>query len=375
MPLTLRSVKGSQLTTAEMDGNLTYLESMNAALPPVTITANTSLTASAHANRLLLCNSASPITLTINSDASGWANDDSINAVQIGAGSVTIAGGTATLQTALGTVNTTISQYKLVAATRIGVDSWVPTELSATGGGTATIDTLANAFAFYPGRFGDWTSTGVAFMNALNGTAAGRAYANTNLYTQSLRYGIDASTTTADSNAGNNSNQAVTSFGLSQTTYEFVFGFSDAIASGTKSGIGLVDGWVGNVISNPETVTSFSRFIVGHGPSSTNLKIISGNGSALTVVNTSASFPANTNATDKYKFRFTYFPTSSGSRRVEWVLTNLSTSVSASGTVTTNLPPDTASLSANTMRSNGAGVGVGQTAKIDIFSLGSGRFV
>lgn len=144
MALITRTTKGSALTYAELDGNLQYLESLNAALPPVTIsTTSATLIAATHANRLLICNNASPITLTLSTDgAGGWANDDSINAIQYGAGSVTIVAGAATLRAPTATTAVTLAQYKLVGATRVGTNEWTLTEST---GGTGSASNIENA--------------------------------------------------------------------------------------------------------------------------------------------------------------------------------------------------------------------------------------
>lgn len=147
MTITLRSVKGSALTHGELDGNFTDLQNQldNAAIAydPVTITASTTLTAVDHANRLLICNSASPIVLTLQSDTlGGFAKDDSINAIQVGAGSVTIAQGTASaLSNPTGTVATTSETFKLVGSVRIGANAHVLTESSGSGGGSSSSGT------------------------------------------------------------------------------------------------------------------------------------------------------------------------------------------------------------------------------------------
>ena len=143
MTITLRSVKGSALTHGELDGNFTDLQTQldNAAIAydPVTITGNTTLTAVDHANRLLICNSASPITLTLQSDAlGGFDKDDSINAIQIGAGNVTIARGTATtLGSPTGALATTTETYGLIGTVRIGANAHALTESAGGGGGAS----------------------------------------------------------------------------------------------------------------------------------------------------------------------------------------------------------------------------------------------
>ena len=145
MPLVLRTVKGSQLTTAEMDGNLTYLESLNAALPPVNITATGTVTLdrATHANRLLICTGATSVNLTLTTDAAGgWTNDDSINAMQMGNGSVSILIGTASnLYAPTGVLATTAAQYRLVGAIKVNnvANSWALTEISGAASSAITV--------------------------------------------------------------------------------------------------------------------------------------------------------------------------------------------------------------------------------------------
>lgn len=109
MPIIYRSSRpaGSQngLTNAEIDANFTDLDTrVNTAqntannaiagLAPVVITASTTLTQAAHANRQLHINSSAPVTLTLPSSATLPCNFYGVN---LGSGAVTIVqtGGTA----------------------------------------------------------------------------------------------------------------------------------------------------------------------------------------------------------------------------------------------------------------------------------------
>jgi hypothetical protein len=116
-------------------------------LAPITISANTALTAAAHGNRLILVDTAG-VVLTINNDATGgWTTDDSIDAQAIGAGTFTLVQGTATLTTADGaSADSTTSVSKRVTAQRTGASAWrTISPIIVTGGsGNAPITLTAN---------------------------------------------------------------------------------------------------------------------------------------------------------------------------------------------------------------------------------------
>lgn len=109
MPLVLRSVKGSKVTIAEMDANLTYLESIaGSSGAPVALTASTTLTEAAHANRELNSTAAAAITFTLPATAATGAKFFGTN-LGAGALSVVLDGGGAVPSNAL--LPPTIDQF------------------------------------------------------------------------------------------------------------------------------------------------------------------------------------------------------------------------------------------------------------------------
>ena len=95
------------------------------ALASVTLTAATNLVRGTHGNRLIICNSATPFTLTIEDDTTGaWADSDALLLLNIGAGLVTLAGdGTSTITAGVG-YKLTIPQNTVGGAVRSGANAW-----------------------------------------------------------------------------------------------------------------------------------------------------------------------------------------------------------------------------------------------------------
>lgn len=92
--------------------------------PGAAITATGNLSHSAHANRQTPATGAGGYTLTITNDATGgWLTDDSIEIVNKTAGTLTFAGGSATLTAAVGYKLTAVPG-EVFAAERVGVDTW-----------------------------------------------------------------------------------------------------------------------------------------------------------------------------------------------------------------------------------------------------------
>lgn len=109
MPLILRATKGSKVTIAEMDANLTYLESIaGSSGAPVALTASTVLTEAAHANRELNSTAAAAITFTLPATAATGAKFSGTN-LGAGALSVVLDGGGAVPRNAL--LPPTIDQF------------------------------------------------------------------------------------------------------------------------------------------------------------------------------------------------------------------------------------------------------------------------
>jgi hypothetical protein len=96
---------------------------------PASITGSLTLSALAHAGRLLLCNSASAINLTLSTDAAGgWTDDDRFDVYQVGSGKVTVLAGSATLSTPNGTQPSTSAQGRFQSFVRTGANTWAPAQ-------------------------------------------------------------------------------------------------------------------------------------------------------------------------------------------------------------------------------------------------------
>jgi hypothetical protein len=88
--------------TPSGEANVAIAAAIARILAPVTLSANTSLTAAAHANRTIYVDTAG-VVLTINNDATGgWTSDDALDIQAVGAGTFTLVQGTATLTTGSG---------------------------------------------------------------------------------------------------------------------------------------------------------------------------------------------------------------------------------------------------------------------------------
>lgn len=346
MPLILRSVKGSKLTSAEGDGNLLYLESLVAPLPPVVITGTAlTLNAADHANRLLICTNASPVLLTLSDDTTGgWDSDDSINAVQSGTGSVTIIAGTATLRAAPGTTAVTTARYKLVGATRIGANEWTQTETVASGGGGAATSGRANHKSFLialeHSNGNGFVVTGIQAQNVA-GTASPCVLAGTNAFTEKSRRNF-LSAAAVQSAAGLYTDLAV-NFGNQYFSMEIEFG-SDDLATTSRNMIGVsastagVDG--GGELNNDWLE---SKLVMGNITGQTTYSIFhNDDGGVPTAVSLGADFPVNSQGSVTgvhYRLRIDYYPTSDvGGRRAIYTATNLGTGIIAAGTLLTNIP-------------------------------------
>lgn len=209
------------------------------------------------------------------------------------------------------------------------------------------------------------------------GTATGRATTSSTLFANINRIGY-VGAGGAQNEAGLDGQAVIgTIFALRPAVAEFVFGVSDAIASGTKTQVGFVNSLNG-VASGQEPNSDFyqsriimaarstdSQFVVMHNDDSGTPTVVTLNGGA--------GFPCNTNSADLYKFRVEYYPTSDpGGRRFVYTATNLSTNVSATGVLTTNIPAAADTIYFVCKRGSGASA---TAAAIDVASIAAGRYV
>lgn len=98
-------------------------------LDNLTLNAQTGTTytlALADAHKLVTCNNASPITVTVAANASvAFDTGDQVNLLQLGAGQVTIAGAGGVTLRSEGSKLKIKGQYGLVTLVKIGTDEWV----------------------------------------------------------------------------------------------------------------------------------------------------------------------------------------------------------------------------------------------------------
>lgn len=184
-----------------------------------------------------------------------------------------------------------------------------------------------------------------------DGTATARAQAQTNLFTSQRRV-ARVSLTTAGSNTGWNGT-AVFSRGSNPGNGGFLliheFGISDGAAvADARMFVGLSQNSIGNV--NPSTLLNIVG--VGSDNGETTLSIMHNDGTgAATKVALGANFPCNTQNVDWYRFELWAQPNAA---TINYRVTRRNTGNVAEGTVTTDLPVNTAYLFPILRRNNGA---------------------
>lgn len=222
-----------------------------------------------------------------------------------------------------------------------------------------------NRITYWQPNAGATTSTSFGAVFTTNGTATARTVATTNFFTWMRRLGF-VSAATANQSSGNR--VAVANYGLGNTAGAGGFhmvvrcGISDAalVATGRLFvGLTSTTAAIGNV--NPSTLVNSIGFIVDS--NDTTISIYSGGAVAGTKTSLGANFPANTTNTSMYEFVLFAAPNSS---TVYWQAINLSTGVSSSGSLTSNLPTNTTLLGWQVWRHNG---GTAAAVGIDIASM------
>lgn len=115
-------------------------------LAPVTISANTNLTAAAHANRQIRVDTAG-VVLTVQTDAAGGtADDDSFDIQAVGAGSFTLNTAAVTVNVAAGmSISSATAAGKRVQLQRSGANTYDALSLATPSGGGALSMTTAGA--------------------------------------------------------------------------------------------------------------------------------------------------------------------------------------------------------------------------------------
>ena len=111
---------GQVLTAAELDAVATAMIAINAQ------TGTTYTTVLADDGKLITCDNASPIALTIPPNSSvAYGIGTQINIMQLGAGQVTITAGAGVTLRSAGSKLKTSAQYAVATCAKIATDTWV----------------------------------------------------------------------------------------------------------------------------------------------------------------------------------------------------------------------------------------------------------
>lgn len=119
------------------EANIAISDEILRELSSVVIIANTVLNAAAHAGRLLVVDSPTAITLTLQSDALGLFNGrDSVAVFRKGVGEVNFVAGTGTLTATAGMLVATTTNRRFLQFIQTEANTWAPTEpVDNVGGG------------------------------------------------------------------------------------------------------------------------------------------------------------------------------------------------------------------------------------------------
>lgn len=191
------------------------------------------------------------------------------------------------------------------------------------------------------------------------GTATARTVATTNVFTRARRLGYNSATTAGAAGGHYVATAQYTigtgTVGVGGFFYVCRFGSADTLAQaimfvGMSSSVATP-----TVTASPATFTN--SIGVGCATGDTNLSLYYGGSAAQTPIALGASFPAKTNSTDLYEL--VLFAPSNANNTVSYRVTNLTTNVQVSGTLTaatpgTQLPSSTTLLAHRAYRSNNA---------------------
>lgn len=316
--------------------NWTQLAPYNA---PVSLGAATNLTAAADGNRQVVFSGANATLTILNDTSGGWTNDAQV-IVQTSAGSA----GLPTLATPDSKTITAPNVNTPIGATRKGANSWDVFLLPQSTGGGSTLST------FGPGtQFGavipcvNFTTVdhfGVMTPNSV-GTVQFRA-AGTSTYTQMARVGY-LGTAGANHTVAYYTNLLFTLGGARQrvvinasphdtmgNTAAFFMGWSSSLSAFTTTTLDPNNDFLGAKIG------------IGWGSTAgqTNIQLVTSPSSGTgNFADLGSSFPIPTTAElNMYQLQLDYYPTSDpGGRRVVYLVTNLISGATATGTITTNL--------------------------------------
>ena len=242
---------------------------------------------------------------------------------------VTMAGVTARAGYTLDAAPGSIVEALCVAAGSFQAATPIP----VVGGGGPKVSSFDQPSFFALPRTGNASAASALLSTGWDLTAVGTIYGPTRA--AGLRTSIDRSgyygATAANSDAGISSNNTFYIFEDRPAVIEIVFAVGDILGVGTTTAVGFSVG----PNCDPSATGDLSKFMLGNDQASGQLKIYSSDGVAaaptVAIINGGTGFPCN-DKTVMYKFNIAYFPT--GPRRVIWTVTNLLSSVVATGTIT-----------------------------------------
>jgi hypothetical protein len=175
------------------------------------------------------------------------------------------------------------------------------------------------------------------------GTVTNPALSSTNLKTQTRRFALTSGTTAGNSGSVRVSNLECwrgNAAGLGGFYVTTRFGFSGSLQTGMRSFVGLMDTTGSLALINPITDTTLAKVGIAITASNNNWHIINNTaGTTPTAASLGAGFPADT--TTLYELILHCRPSGSA---IDYRVTNLSSSLQASGSLTTNLPAATTFL-------------------------------
>ena len=296
----------------------------------------------------------------------------------------TITGSATTITTS----NLTASRAIISNASgKIAISTVTDTELSYVSGVTSSIQTQLNAKEsanFIPpvqpddifrGYLYQQNSTTVSAVNittpSTQGTATARSVASTNMLTKQVRMAYAVSTPAMDQQCGVRVAQALWAM---SGGFKFVttFAYTDSqYNSGARQFYGLTSATTLLGVNSTITVSSLLNIIgIGSDAGDTALSIYcnDGTGSATKTTLSATDFPANRTAgaasTDIFSLELYNAPAST---EVKYKVTNVTTGVQATGTLTTDLPSTSTMLSFQAIRTSGS---TSNACSIDLTKIG-----
>lgn len=202
-----------------------------------------------------------------------------------------------------------------------------------------------------------------------NGSPTARAVATTNQQTKMVRLAIAVSTPAANGVCGMRSSTALWTVG-SGFKFETTFAYTDtSLNTGALQFYGMTASTGGITISSTASVSSLLNMIgIGSDAGDTALSIFyNAAGTATKTTLSATDFPANRGASASADiFQFALY-NAVGSSSVVYQVTNLTTGVVASGTISSNLPATTTLLCFQAIRTSGAS---SNACSMDLTKLG-----